>query len=77
MSKPTHWPTDEKKIPDLLDFSITKKKTANYTDIEEEYGLSSDHSGAILTLSETIIRKEANPTLVNKLTGKDLKRLPT
>jgi hypothetical protein len=25
-SKPTYWPTDEKKIPDLLDFFITKKK---------------------------------------------------
>jgi hypothetical protein len=24
-SKPTYWPTDEKKIPDLLDFFITQK----------------------------------------------------
>jgi hypothetical protein len=77
-SKPTYWPTDEKKIPDLLDFFITKKISANYIAIEEEYGLSSDHSGIILTLSETIMRKEANPTLVNILTGKDLKKtLPT
>jgi hypothetical protein len=43
--------------------------SANYIDIEEEYGLSSDHSGIILTLSETIIRKEANPTLANKLSN--------
>jgi hypothetical protein len=28
----------------------------------------------ILTQSITIIRKEANPTLVNKLTGKDLRK---
>jgi hypothetical protein len=75
-NKPTYWPTDEKKIPDLLDFFITKKISANYIDIEEEYELSSDHSGIILTLSETIIRKEANPSLVNNLTGKDLKKLP-
>jgi hypothetical protein len=77
-SKPTYWPTDEKKIPDLLDFFITKNISANYIDIEVEYGLSSDHSGIILTLSETIIRKVAIPKLVNKLTGKDLKKkLPT
>jgi hypothetical protein len=73
-SKPTYWPTDEKKIPDLLDFFIAKKISANYIDIAEEYGLSSDHSGIILTLNETITRKEANPTLVNVLTGKDLKK---
>jgi hypothetical protein len=36
-------------------------------DIEEEYGLSSDHSGVILTLCGIIIRKGANPTQVNKL----------
>jgi hypothetical protein len=76
-SKPTYWPTDEKKITDLLDF-LSLKISANYIGIEEEYGLSSDHSEIILTLSDTIIRKEANPTLVNILTGKDLKKtLPT
>jgi hypothetical protein len=46
--------------------------------IQEEYGLSSEHSVIILKLSETIMRKEANPTLMNILTGKDLKKtLPT
>jgi hypothetical protein len=39
-SKPTYWPTAEKKTPDLLDFFITKK-LANYIGIEGEYGLSS------------------------------------
>jgi hypothetical protein len=73
---PAYWPTDEKKIQGLLDYFITKIYRQT-TDVEEEYGLSSDNSGVILTLSETIIRKEANPTLVNKLTGKDLKKLPT
>jgi hypothetical protein len=66
-SKPTYWPTDKKKIPDLLDFFITKKKNiGKLYRHKEEYRLSSDHSGIILTLTETIIRKEANPTLVNK-----------
>jgi hypothetical protein len=38
-------------------------------DIEEENGLSSDHSGVILTLCGIIIRKGANSTQVNRLTN--------
>jgi hypothetical protein len=38
--KPTYWPTDEKKVPDLLDFLITTKTSAIYIEIEEKYGLS-------------------------------------
>jgi hypothetical protein len=45
MGKPTCWPADEKKIPDLLGLFITKKISANYVDVEEEYRLNSDHSG--------------------------------
>jgi hypothetical protein len=34
MSKPTYWPTEEKKIPDLLNFFITKKKKKNQQTIQ-------------------------------------------
>jgi hypothetical protein len=62
-SKPTYWPIDEKKMPDLQHFFITKKIGKLHRH-RREYGLCSDHSGVILTLGETIIRKAANPTLV-------------
>jgi hypothetical protein len=55
--------------------SLSQKISANYIKIEEEYGLSSDHSGVILTLSKTIIRKEANPTLVNKTNWEGFKEV--
>lgn len=35
MEKPTYWPTDVNKIPDLLDFFITRKLSANFVDIEQ------------------------------------------
>jgi len=66
--KPTYWPTDLNKKPDLLDFFISRKISANYVDIEENFDLSSDHSPIILTLSETLIRQEATLSLINKTT---------
>lgn len=66
--KPTYWPADPGKIPDLLDFFITRKISSNYIIVEENFDLDSDHSPVILTLSENIIKKEHNPTLVNRKT---------
>ncbi|CAA9999210.1 unnamed protein product [Nesidiocoris tenuis] len=69
--KPTHWPVDVSKKPDLLDFFIMKNVSANYAVIEESFDLSSDHSPITLTLSEKIIQKPHNPALVNKKTNWD------
>jgi hypothetical protein len=66
--KPTYWPTDLNKIPDLLDFFISRKIPANYMKIEENYDLDSDHSPALLTLSDRIIKRESKLMLANKLT---------
>lgn len=69
--KPTYWPTDTQRIPDLIDFFIFKNLSATYLHIQEGFDMNSDHSPIILTLSETIIQKESNPTLVNKNTDWD------
>lgn len=66
--KPTYWPTDPGKKPDLIDFFITRGTPLNYTKIEDFYDLSSDHSPIKLTLSETVIQKPHNPVLVNNKT---------
>lgn len=66
--KPTYWPTDTNKIPDLLDFFITRKVSPNFTDVEENFDMDSDHSAAILTLSETVIKRVARATLTNRTT---------
>lgn len=66
--KPTYWPTDPEKIPDLIDFFITKNISSNYMKMEESYELNSDHSPILLTLSDNIIEKEKHPVLINKHT---------
>jgi hypothetical protein len=67
--KPTYWPTDLGKIPDLIDFFIIKNISTNYIKIEDSFDLSSDHSPIVLTLSENVIEREPNPVLCNKHTN--------
>lgn len=66
--KPTYWPTDINKIPDLIDFFIVRNISANYIQIEEAWDMNSDHSPILLTLSDTIIHKENTPRLTNRRT---------
>jgi hypothetical protein len=34
--KPTYWPTDVNKIPDLLDFFVSKHLSSSFIDVTEE-----------------------------------------
>lgn len=65
---PTYWPADPNKIPDLLDFCVTKNINQNYIRIEDSLDLSSDHTPVILTLSATITKKPEPPKLHNVCT---------
>jgi len=42
--EPTYWPTDSRKIPDILDLFIWKIVSSNYAVAQNIYDLSSDHS---------------------------------
>ena len=75
--KPMYWPTDTKKIPDLIDFYVTKNISSNYVQIEDNLELNSDHTPIILTLSESIIQKQCNPVLVSKKTDWEGFRMTT
>lgn len=66
--KPTYWPTDQNKIPDLIDLFVVRNISANYVHIDEAWDMNSDHSPILLTLSDTVIQKENPPRLVNKMT---------
>ena len=66
--KPTYWPTDTNKIPDLIDFFIVRNISTNFITIDEGWDMNSDHSPIMLTMSENIIKKEPKPILVNKYT---------
>jgi hypothetical protein len=64
--QPTYWPTDRRKIPDVIDFCITKGISNNYLKAESCLDLSSDYSPVIITYSTQILRKQKPPALHNK-----------
>lgn len=67
--EPTHWPSDPARKPDLIDFFVTHGVATNYTHIESNDDLSSDHSPLILTLSTAVITKPTNPKLTSSKTN--------
>lgn len=48
--RPTYWPADPKRIPDLIDFAITKGIPSNLISAVSLPDLSSDHSPVLLNL---------------------------
>ena len=58
--KPTYWPTDINKTPDLIDFFIRKDLASTNVSCDSCYDLSSDHSPIILHL-ENDIKRNAPP----------------
>lgn len=69
--EPTYWPTDRKKIPDLLDFCVVKGVDLLHLKAESCLDLSSDHSPVLVTLSSKIIFKQIPPMLSTKSTNWD------
>ncbi len=69
--EPTYWPTDRSKVPDLLDFFITKNVSHTNLAIKSSLDLTSDHSPVLLLLSSEAIPKEKPPFLSNKNTNWD------
>ena len=52
--EPTYWPTDTYKVPDLIDFFITKSVSPADITCKSSYDLSSDHSPIIDLLGKEI-----------------------
>lgn len=67
--KPTYWPTDLSKTPDLIDFFVVKGIPSNKINATECFDLSSDHSAVILTISESLVKSEKPPRLTNGKTN--------
>ena len=66
--------TDINKIPDLLDFFITKNISPRYVQINSSAVLSSDYSPVIATVSSAIIENSPNGLIRNQLTNWQLFR---
>ena len=70
---PTYWPTDTRKIPDLLDFFIISALSPSYANTQPSYDLPSDHTPIITTISTTFTTVKPKPRLHNRIpTGTDI-----
>ena len=72
--EPTYCPTDTNKIPDLLDFFITKNISPRHVQMNSSTELSSDHSPVIATVGSAIIENPPNGLIHNQLTNCQLFR---
>lgn len=71
---PTYWPSDRDKIPDLIDFGVTKGISNKYIHSESCLELSSDHTPVIVTLQKEIIITPRKCVLCTKKTNWELFR---
>lgn len=72
--EPTYWPSDRNKVPDLVDFCVTKNISDLYIRAESCYDLSSDHSPFLVTLSSMALAEVEEASLTNKQTNWTLYR---
>lgn len=69
--KPTYWPTDSNKLPDLLDFYLLRGMPISHIWVENILDLTSDHVPVLLTLNSSIVQRPAKQLLYNKSTDWD------
>jgi hypothetical protein len=69
--QPTYWPSDVNKIPDLVDFCVTKGISSDFTVAQSCLDLSSDHSPILVTLTSHAIPPDEAPRLSNRPTDWD------
>lgn len=66
---PTYWPTDRRKIPDLIDFAVTKNINRNKISTSSLLDLSSDHSPVLLEYWSEKEEQKEPVHLTNRLTN--------
>lgn len=67
--RPTFWPSDIDRLPDLLDLFITRGTSSSYIQIVNVDNLTSDHIPVSMMLSTTVIRRKKKLTIINKHTN--------
>lgn len=68
-NKPTYWPTDPNKLPDIIDFFISKGINSNHVLMHNSNDLSSDHSPVVMIINDNILEKPHPPSLINNKTN--------
>jgi hypothetical protein len=55
--EPTHWPSDRNKLPDVVDFCVTKGIPQVFAVEKSCFYLSSDHSLVLITLTSLALNQ--------------------
>jgi len=71
---PTYWPTDPNKLPDLLDFLVTRGLPATDIQVVPVFELFSDHSPIIASIGAGLTHTAIAPTLATTHTNWDIFR---
>ena len=67
--EPTYWPSDKNKLPDLIDFAVTKGINPERFSAKSCLDLTSDHSPIIITLNTITKTNTQKNSLFNKKTN--------
>ncbi|KAG5310119.1 RTJK polymerase, partial [Acromyrmex insinuator] len=66
--EPTYWPSDSNKLPDLIDFAVSKGLNPFHVKAQSSLKLTSDHSPILVTVETKISLMDINNKLHNKNT---------
>jgi hypothetical protein len=67
MGEPTYWTSDTNKLPDLVDFCVTKGIPQDFAVARSCFDLSSDHSPVLIT--SHALNQEKQPSVNNRQIG--------
>jgi endonuclease/exonuclease/phosphatase family metal-dependent hydrolase len=67
--EPTYWPSDRRRVPDLLDFRLVKRIPLRTLHAESSLDLSSDHFPVLITIHSKVLSQLCPPTLSTKHTN--------
>jgi hypothetical protein len=70
MGEPTYWPSDRNKVPDLVDFCVTKGIPQDFAVAKSGFDLSSNHSLVFITLTVYVLSHKKQPSLSNRHTNR-------
>jgi hypothetical protein len=71
MGGPTYWPSDRNKLPDLMDFCVTKGVNQDFAVAKSCFHLFFDHSLVLITLKAHVLNQDKQPSLSNIHTNWD------
>jgi hypothetical protein len=68
MGEPTYWQSDRNKLPDVVEFCVTKGTLQDFAVAKSCFDLSSDHFPILITLTEDAMNQEKDS--VNQLSSR-------